>query len=217
MIARNLISNKHPAVSPRNTVGEVLDLMNSNEVNVLPLVSDGSFIGFVDRGGLAQLDPEGALHGDLIDDPGVRVQEEEDYLTLLHRFVESGVKEIAVMNGETYHGTSTAEACALALAGTLTASQKGGVMLLTVSPGDFNVSEIARIAESEGALITGLWIESQNSSGQYVVFLKLDTPYISTIADVLSYEGYTILFRSVREPDEMITERYNSLMKYLDL
>lgn len=217
MIARNLISDKYPAVSCENQVGDVLLMMDENSVDVLPLVQDGFFHGFVHRRDLVEFSEDQLLNTEMADPEVPKVQEEEDYLTLLHRFSEGRAGQIAVLNGDTYHGTSTPEVCALALAGTLTASQKGGFILFTVRPIDFSVSELARIAESEGALISGLWIESLNSTGQYVVFMKLDTPYISTIADIMGYEGITILFRSSRMPDEMISERYIGLMKYLDI
>jgi len=191
--------------------------MNELLVEVLPMLDNGKFMGFLHKSDLLDKDADDFVKFEWCVQPNITVSEQLDYLSVLHIFASSHEEQIAVLNGDLYHGTITLVDCSLALANTLTATQTGGALLVSVDPRDYSLAHMSRLVESEGAKITGLWIEKINANGQFIIFIKMNTEHVSTIANVLDQNGYHVMYRSGLLNDESITERYNSLMKYLDI
>ncbi len=191
--------------------------MEEYEVSDLPVVKERNFVGFISKTSLLTKELDQEIQENWCDIPESTVDEQADYLSILNIFALGSAHQLAVLNGTLYHGTVTLEECSMALANTLTATQKGGALLLSVDPRDYSLTHMSRIVESEGVKITGLWIEKINANGKFIIYVKLNTEHVSTVANVLDQNGYHVMYRSGLLNDESITERYNSLMKYLDI
>lgn len=217
MIARNFISSNYPTVRLTDTNSWALETMEEFQVDRLPVVNDGKFLGYVFRNDIRSSEPDAELNEKDVNYPEFTLGEKDDYLRVLQLFSQSEEEVLAVLNEKMYHGSVTLDECSLALANTLTAQATGGALLLSVDPRDYSLSQIARLAESEDTKITGLWIEKIDGNGHFIVFLKLNSEYVSGVADLLEMNGYKVMYRSGRQNSELLNERYSSLMKYLDL
>jgi len=217
LIARNFISPNYPTVRLTDSNSWALETMEEFQVDRLPVVSDGKFLGYVFRTDIQSRETDAEILEEDVNYPDFTLSEKDDYLRVLQLFSQSEEEVLAVLNEAMYHGSVTLSECSMALADTLTAQAKGGALLISVDPRDYSLSQIARLAESEDTKITGLWIEKIDNNGHFIVFLKLNSEYVSGVADLLEMNGYKVIYRSGRQNSELINERYNSLMKYLDL
>jgi hypothetical protein len=216
MIARSLISSLFPVLLNSETVAEALEKFNVIQTDFLPVLSNGEFLGYVNRNTIENQPSNQAVDSIDLYHPESTLQETDDYLKVLSTFSVTHEKFMPVLNGRLYHGTVSIEECSMALADTYTAEQPGGVLFISVSPRDYSLSHLSRIVEMEGAKIIGLWIERVQENGRLLLLLKIDTNFLSGISSTLDASGFSVIFRSGQGDDEIFKDRYDSLMKYLD-
>lgn len=217
MIARDIISSDYTQLRSTDTVEFALDLIRESEMNALPVLEEGSFIGYCSMKDLIDKEGTEQLKDIDLENDGPVLKETDDYLSVLQKFANSGRNQLSVQNGAVFYGTVTFESLSKALMKTYTSTHEGGVLVLHVDPRDYSLSMISRIVEAEDAKIIGLWTEKVSNHGKLVIFMKLNTVYVDTISSVLEQNGFNVMYRLGVQSSELLSERYESLMRYLDL
>jgi len=95
---------------------------------------------------------------------------------------------------------------------------EGGIITLSVPVKDFQLSEIARIVESNSAAILAYYSHIDQATSLIDVTLKLNTSELSAIIAALERYGYDV--EGVHNDDEYTEDmkgNYDALMKYLDV
>jgi predicted transcriptional regulator len=95
---------------------------------------------------------------------------------------------------------------------------EGGIITLSVPIKDFQLSEIARIVESNNAMILAYYSHIDQAAESIDVTLKLNTNELSAI--IAAFERYEYDVDGVyndEKYDEDVKDRYDALMKYLDV
>ncbi len=133
--------------------------------------------------------------------------------------VEYNVKVVPVLSlDEKYIGLITAESCMRAFATLQSVMDEGGIITLSVPLKDFQLSEIARIVESNNAAILAYYSHIDQPTGTVQITLKLNTTELSAI--ISAFERYEYDVDGVYNDEnysEDVKDRYDALMKYLDV
>jgi hypothetical protein len=94
----------------------------------------------------------------------------------------------------------------------------GGVIVLEMSQNDYDLSEIARIVESNDAKVLSLFISTHVDSTRLEVVLKLNRTDLGGVLQTFDRYGYFVKASFGDEEDhDDLKENYDSLMNYLNL
>ena len=183
----------------------------------LPVMKNGKLYGTV------QLDE--CIHSkeDTIEslvDPGFTSVHFNTHLFDALRIIKESKASSCCVLGEDFQwvGIITKTAIVEALSLSLTIEQSGAVLVVEMAAHQYSSSEIARIIESEGAQLLGLWLSNVEESGRIRASLKLNTQNAERIINSLQRFNYDVI-ATFGDDDykENVERRFESLMKYIDL
>ena len=93
----------------------------------------------------------------------------------------------------------------------------GGVIVLEMNQNDYSLSEISRIVESNNAKILSSYITSLPDSTKMELTIKINITELEIIiADLKRFEYKVMASYQDNSSNDDMTERYESLMRYLN-
>jgi hypothetical protein len=97
--------------------------------------------------------------------------------------------------------------------------QPGGLIVLKVLSHDYSMSRISQIVESNDARILSMYITSNPDSTSLEITLKVNTTDLTSIIRTFERYSYevTTWVTDNDELDRFYTDRYNLLMRYLNM
>ncbi len=96
--------------------------------------------------------------------------------------------------------------------------QEGGIVILRVSPIEYSLAEIARLAESDNILLQGVLVRQIEDSNMLNITIKTNkTDLRSFVATLERYEYEIEATYNALLNEENLKENYDALMRYLDL
>lgn len=216
--ALNLISKSLPALSRGDSVMYVLNLMDELRVNDLPVVENGLFIGLANESDFLNAEVyQGEVQAEL-DLLNVSVLPDSHVLDVLKVVSENDVTVIPVVDeGNNYLGSITSADLLDHLAEMLGAMREGGIIVLQVFERDHSIQQIARIIEENNAKILSLSVVAV-SEGNLEMHIKIDLPDLNPILQSLERFNYKVLSKfQASQYDDELKDRYNELMRYLNM
>ncbi|HOG20191.1 MAG TPA: CBS domain-containing protein, partial [Salinivirgaceae bacterium] len=101
----------------------------------------------------------------------------------------------------------------------INAHVSGGIIVVEVHVNDYSLSQIAQIVEGNDAKILSMYVVSQPDSMRLTITIKLNTSELTSIIRTFERYEYDIkaTFEEKDTMKEVIRERYNSLMNYLNV
>ncbi|MBX2845755.1 MAG: hypothetical protein KTR13_06020 [Saprospiraceae bacterium] len=96
--------------------------------------------------------------------------------------------------------------------------ENGSMLIAEIQQNKFSISEVSKIVESNGASILHLYVSMHPEAQFLQITMILNTSELQDIISSFERFRYTILYSSSStERDDLMKERYNSLMHYLDI
>jgi len=196
---------------------ECITTMLDNVCSELPVLRNKQLYGTV------QLDE--CLHSQeetissIVDAGYASVHFNSHLIDVLHIFNESKTNVCCVLNDKfEWIGIITRSEVLDGLAQSLTVSQTGAIILIEMAAHQYSGTEIARIIESEGSQILGLWLTNIAESGRIRASIKLNTQNAERIINGLQRFGYEII-AAFGDDDykENVERRFQSFMKFIDV
>ncbi|MDQ6761442.1 MAG: CBS domain-containing protein [Bacteroidota bacterium] len=220
MLAYELTNNIIPQLHLSDTVAKALQLMSDFKITHLPVVSEEIFLGLISE-------------DDLLDEENKKNQ----INSLQHQFIPAYINAnkhfldavnisnlyqtnvIPVINEDnTLAGTIASQALLAAIGEFSGTNETGAVIELLIERSNFNISEINRIVESDGAIILHLNVTTQPETKQLQVTLHLNKREVSTLIAAFERYDYNITWYAGEEIFENdIDTNYRHLMNYLDI
>jgi len=217
MTADTLISNSIIPLRTSDTGEEALEMMNDFSIRHLPIVNNKQLLGLISEDDVLNYDisePIGSYSLSLLR-PYVR---ESDHIYEVMRILaESQLTVIPVINEEgDYIGLITQEDLLVFFAKTGTFTEPGSIMVLEMSRRDYSMAEIARIVESESALILSSFISSYGDSARIDVTIKVNRQNVQPIIATFNRFDYHVKATfNESEYVDSLKERFDALMSYL--
>jgi CBS domain-containing protein len=216
--ALNLISKSLPVLSRGDSAMHVLNLMDELRVNDLPVVENGLFIGLANESDFLNAEVyQGEVQAEL-DLLNVSVSPDSHVLDVLKVVSENDVTVIPVVDeGNNYLGSITSADLLDHLAEMLGVMREGGIIVLQVFERDHSIQQIARIIEENNAKILSLSVVAV-SEGNLEIHIKIDLPDLNPILQSLERFNYNVLSKfQASQYDDELKDRYNELMRYLNM
>ncbi|EOZ98000.1 hypothetical protein A33Q_1507 [Indibacter alkaliphilus LW1] len=198
-----------------------LSWMEEIRTNVLPVVKEGQFLGFLSDDLIYTLNtPEMHVGEFEFDSPACFVYQDKHIYDVIKVASEYGLNMVAVIDRENqYMGVVTMEDAIGAFADTLSIQSHGAVVVLSMFMTDYSLFEIARIVETENAKILSSFISNDPLDDSKIkLTLKLDQTELRHIKATLERFGYKIIDHYQEEAGvSEEQDRIGNLLRFLDI
>lgn len=221
MLALELISNTIIPLKPTDTVKKANNIMTDFKVNHLPLIGDESqFLGLVCDDDLIEVTSEENLINSIspIYINGFVYGWQHVY-DVIRTVYEQKLSLIPILDdNRNYLGVITLQTIIEAIATLTSVKDTGGVIVLEINHRDNSLAHIAQIIEAQDAQILSSYTKYFPESTKIEVTLKVNVIDIKQILAALLRFNYTVkaTFNHSKD-DKGISDRYESLMKYLSI
>ncbi len=219
MNTEQLIANPIPLLQPEFTGNQALAIMEENNIDQLPVVTDDTYIGLVRENDL--------LDWTHTDEPLSRAE----FLNFKPAVLGSGhpfealrmahdldLSVLPVVDRDhKYLGAVTHSGLLKYITENSGISSPGGILVLEIAPRDYTLVAIARICENEDVMIMNTMVHT-NDKGMLEVTLKLNRSSVEAL--VSSFERYNYHVKEYfgeENHDDDIAGKYNLLMNYINM
>lgn len=220
MTAHDIKTDEVPCLLPTDNVLKALQVMEEYRVTHVPVVRGGKFIGLLtEDDALTVEDLESEIERHLQSLLKVFVRHDQHVFDIIKMMSEFKLTNVAVVdNNQNYLGCITAEHLVGEVSQFTAVSEPGSVIVLDLNVNDYTMSEIARIIESNDAKILSSFVTSHPDSVRMELTLKINKSDLSGIIQTFNRYNYTVS-ASYHESklDELMHDRYEELMKYLNM
>jgi|SRR5581483_1274485 len=220
MLAKDLISNEVPPLKVSDDGKKALEWMDDFKVSHLPVIDKTSYVGLVSDTNILDMnsptDNVGKLKRDFIKPFVFEYQHAYDVLKL---YALLKISVIPVLDAkERYCGVVTHTQLLQYFSTLIAAQEPGSIIVLELNQRDYSLSQIAQIAESNGAKILSLFLTPRTDSTELDVTIKIN---LQSAAPVLqTFERYSYRIKasfSQSDNNKNLQDRYDALMHYLNI
>ena len=219
MIAETLISNVIIPLRTSDSGETALEVMNEFYVRHLPVVNDKELLGLLSEDDVLNHDTNQAIGSYALSLPRPCVQIKAHLYEVMKIMADFHLTVVPVIDSQqNYVGLICMEDVLQHFAQTLPFTERGSIIVLEMARRDYVLSEIARIIESENAVVLSTYVSSGTDSSMIEVTLKVNSLHIQSILSSFERFEYTIK-ASFNEEElvDILQERYESLMNYLNV
>lgn len=220
MIAKDLISDTVMPLQTSDTGITALNWMEEFKVSHLPIVNNNDFLGLISEKDIYEMNSyDEPLGNHRLSLQNPYVYENQHVYDIIRQVYELQLTLIPVINDKNqYIGSITLQCLTKYFARLAAVDNPGGIIVLEMGIRDLLVSEIARIVESNDAIILSMYVMSLPDSMKMQVTIKINRMDIAPIIATFNRYNYTIkasFFES--DYDQTLHDRYDSLMRFLDI
>lgn len=220
MLAGELTYDFIPPLKTSDTVQTAIERMEEFRVSHLPIVNEVELLGLLSDQDIIEIEdyqqPVGNQDLSLNTQSVYEDQHIYDVIRLVH---EQRLSVVPVVNyKKQYRGLISMSTLVTYFAGLTALEHPGGILVLELGARDFQLSEIARIIESDNASVLSLYVRTFSDSTKMELTLKLNQTELTHIIASLERFNYEIkasFHQSPRLDDTM--ERFESFMHYLNI
>jgi len=221
MLAKEMISDVVPAVKTSDTGQTALNWMEIFRVSHLPIVNEHDYLGLISDSDIYDLNqPEEAIGNHSLSLPRPYVTINKHIYEVLALAARHKLTVVPVLDEENhFRGVITYNEIISGIASFSSVDQPGGLIVLKVLSHDYSMSRISQIIESNDARILSMYITSNPDSTSLEITLKVNTTDLTSIIRTFERYSYdvTTWVTDNDELDRFYTDRYNLLMKYLNM
>ena len=220
MLAKQLITESIIPLKTSDTGKDALNLMNEYKISHLPIVNNIDFLGLISEADINNLNNTKAPLGNhLLSLTHPFVTEYQHIFEVIKLIASLKLTLVPVLNDKNHYlGVITLNNLVDHFSKIIAVQNPGGVIVLEINYNDYVLTEIAQIIESNDAKILSLYVTSHPDSTKMELTLKINKIDIYSILQTFNRYNY-IIKASYSEGDDFddLQERYESLMKYLDI
>ena len=219
MTALDLLANDIVPLRTSDTGEEALEVMRDFYVQHLPVVNDRELLGLVGENDILDHDAAEAVGSYSLSLPHPRARTSDHLYEVMRMVAEYDLTAVPVVDERGhYAGLITAGDLLNFYARTTPFTESGSIIVLEVQRRDYALSEIARIAESEDAIILASFVEAAAGGSLLQVTIKVNRETVTGIIATFERFGYEVraTFNEGVAVDAL-RERYDALMSYLNV
>lgn len=219
MVAESLISDIIIPLRTSTTGEEALEIMSDFNVRHLPIVNREMLLGLVSEEDILDNDATEAVGSYELSVLRPFVRSNDHLYEVMRLIADNRITVIPVVDLEdNYKGMITLEDVLQYFVTTGSFTDPGSILVLEMAKRDYSLSEIARLVESEGAVILSCLVMSQPNSEQIQVTVKINRTAVESIVATLERFNYYIKASfNEEEYRDSLQDRYDSLLHYLNV
>lgn len=220
MIAKDLVTDKIPAVRTSMTGLEVLTLMDEYGVSHFPIANNEQFLGLISEDDIFTLNHfEESIGNHKLSLNRAFVTEDQHIYDVIRILAEMKLSLVPVLDSRNkYLGVITLETLVKSFASLTAADSPGGILVLELNESEYSLSQIAQIVESNDARILSVYLRTFKDSTKLEVTVKINKMDLSAI--IATFNRYDYIIRasfSESEYDDYLRDRFDSFMTYLNI
>jgi|SRR5690606_12126959 len=218
MLVNDYISKDFIPPKLNQTVAHGIELVNKFSLSHIPVFEGLNFIGNISREDLEETDPDLKLAEIKDFTDSFYITENSSLLDAVQKFHNFDTNILPVINEEKqYQGLLMMDDVISGLSTMPFILEPGAILVIEVSQKQFSISEIAKIAESNNARIIGLFVTGYFDD-KVQIALKLISENLASVGETFERFGYTVVFKFFNdEKEDLYKDRFEQLMKYLDI
>ena len=220
MRASNILSEQIPPLLHSDSGEKALFWMDEFQVNHLPVLKNGNFVGLVSESELLdQITLEESLDQLFQHLPRPFAYADAHLFDLLQHFALFKLTVLPVLDRqENFLGVISAQELLQLLAETSGLNEAGSVLVLEMNAIDYTLAQIAQIVESNQAKILNVFVSNIADSTKIQVNLRINQHNLSAIIRTFERYDYQVLasYQNSQQTDEL-QDRYQELMHYLSM
>ncbi len=219
MLAKDLISKSVITLQTSDTAIYALSLMEEYRVSHLPIVNNKDFLGLISEEDLYECaDPEAPIGAHRLSLSKPYIEAHQHIYEVIKLADELKLSLIPVLDSHNvYQGVIRLDDLVHYFAKLTAVDQPGGIISLEMNVHDYSVSEIARLVEENDAKILSLYLSAIPDTTKIEVTLKINKMDLSPIIQTFNRFNYTIVASIFEDENEELQDRYDSLMRYLNV
>jgi acetoin utilization protein AcuB len=221
MLAKEMISDVVPALKTSDTAQTALNWMEIFRVSHLPIVNESDYLGLISDSDIYDMNqPEEPIGNHPLSLPRPFVTTNRHIYDVIALAARHKLTVVPVLDEENhFRGVITYNEIISSIASFSSIDQPGGLIVLQVLSRDYSMSRISQIIESNDARILSMHITSDPDSTSLEITLKVNTTDLASIIRTFERYSYevTTWVSDNDELDRFYTDRYNLLMKYLNM
>ena len=219
MTAESLITDTIVPLSPADTGEEALGVMNEFYVRHLPVVEEGMLLAVVSEDNILDADALEAVGTYRVPQLPPAVFADDHLYDVMRILVDNKLTIVPVVDREGgYRGMVTNEDLLRFFAESSTFSDPGSIVILEMSRHDYSLAEIARIVESEGAVVLSSFVRTFPDTNRTEVTVKVNSQSIAATLATFERFNYNVKASfNEKQLSDSLRERYDSLMNYLNV
>ncbi|MFA8300450.1 MAG: CBS domain-containing protein [Hyphomicrobiales bacterium] len=221
MVAREYMINDIVPLKTSDSSGVALQLMDEYKVSQFPIVNNTSFLGLISETDIVLMDDLSLPIGNhKLLKPNLFIEPCKHMFDVIRYMFDNSLSLVPIVSDDTrYEGVITYECLLKACADLSSSDSPGSIIVLEMSDNDYYLSELTRLLEEENTKVLSLGVKTFPNSTKIEVNLKVNKIDISRILSTLQRFNYVIKASWTESPDdnESLRNRYDSLMKYLDI
>ncbi len=221
MTAKELISNKIPALTPEDTGHRALNLMEIFKLSHLPIVIDNELRGIISDN---EINKTNLLNNKIRDysSPLLTdfIYEDQHVYEIIEKVNNTKLSLIPVLDKQKkYIGAITLLDLIEFFGNTETIRTQGALIVIEINANSYSLTQIANIIEGNGAKILGLHINRIPETNLLEITIKLNTTNLTAIIQTFNRYSYEIKnsFMEDEFTKSVYEDRYESFINYLNL
>lgn len=220
MLATQLIDTSLPILHDTDSIGQALFLMQEHHVPVLAMSDvNGNYLGRIREETLLDHNDDLLLSGFAGNETEIKILPEEHFFDVLNKSALFQTGYIPVVDAQgILLGIIAPEKMVMCLARETAVKDPGGIIVLELKAINYSLAEMARIVESNNAVILHSFISPSPDIEKVLVTLKINKLDLKEI--LLAFERFEyeiIAVFHVSEYEKGLQDRYDSLMMYLNV
>lgn len=220
MTAKDLVSMTIIPLKTSDTGINALNIMEELKVTHLPIVNNEEFLGLVSQSDIENLNiPDEALGNHNLSLTRPFVYQEQNIFDIIRLFSSQKLSLLPVLDKKNnYLGVITISDLVRNFSKLISAENPGGVIIIELNNNDYSLQEIAQIIESNNAKVLGMYVTSFPDSTKIEISIKLNKIDIRPVLQTFYRYNYRVTASySEEEDDDVLKERFDSLMNYLNI
>lgn len=221
MIAADFISDSITYVKTDYSGEQVLTLMNIFQVKHLPVIdNEGILLGLISDDDILIRNYSELIASYKLEFKMVQVAPDQHIFDIIHLLSKNDISLIPVVQESKYIGSIRKQDVISFLGNSYSFSHPGSIVELLIQNRSYSLTELSRIVEAEHAKILSVFIaEADQDNHRLKVILKIDKDDISPIIAAFERFEYEVeaSYTNHNEYDDMLKERYDALMRYLNV
>jgi len=219
MLAASIAQKNLPLLHLEDSVSFSLQCMEDFDVQHLVVVKDDYFLGIIGKSDLLDANESNAL--EVLSDQFLKIgiTANAHFLIALDLFTKHQLSLLPVLNDQQECvGVITNAQLNDSLAHFLGVAMQGAILVLSISPFQYSLSEMSRIVESNNAQIIQLNSYYDEINSNLVITIKLNKEEAGAIIATFQRYEYQILhYFGITPLSNDIENHYHHLMNYLDV
>lgn len=218
MLVNNYLSKDFIPPRLNHTVAHALDLIDDFNLTHIPVFEGLDFVGSFSREMLEESAAEGKI-SDIKDFADYfYITENASLFEAIEKFHNHTTNILPVINEEKHYlGFLMMDDVISALSTMPFIVEPGAIMMVEITQKQFSISEVAKIVESNNGRIIGLFVTGYEED-RVQITIKLIAENLASVSETFERFGYSVVLKFFSdEKEDLMRDRFDQLMKYLDI